>query len=142
MKVFAFKFLILLLLCCNILFYFNCNSLTIANGRYILLNINIEKIKIKAMQLLYSIYSWYCQGNPSSIIFLNISIWFGNKNRKNCFLFFPHGLKKKTNIILISHFLISFQFTLHYFYVALFNFLDNFFISRLFLPPHVIFTFS
>ena len=48
---FAFKFLIVLLLCYNILFYFNYSSLPAANGIYIiLLNINIEKLKIKAFQ--------------------------------------------------------------------------------------------
>ena len=70
---------------------------------YILLNINIEKLKVKALQLLYLIYSWYCQAKPSSVIFLNICIWFGNKNWKNCLLFLPdlnidfHGLKKKSH---------------------------------------------
>ena len=112
LKTCAFKFLIVLLLCYNILVYFNCSSLPIANRRYILLNINIEKLEIKALQLIYSIYSWYCQGKPSSIIFLNISIWFGNINRKNCFLFLSslnmdfHGLKKKK-----KH---SFTFTFSY----------------------------
>ena len=52
LKVCAFKFLIVLLLCYNILVYFNYSSVPVASATYvyILLNINIEK-------LLYSIYS-------------------------------------------------------------------------------------
>ena len=52
LKVCAFKFLIVLLLCYNILVYFNYSSVPVASAIYvyILLNINIEK-------LLYSIYS-------------------------------------------------------------------------------------
>ena len=99
LKYFAFTFLILL--CYNILFYFNLySSLAVANELYILSNINIEKLKMKALQLLYSIYSWYCQAKSSSLIFLNICVGFGNKNWKNCLLFPPglnldfHGLKK------------------------------------------------
>ena len=60
LKACAFRFLIVLLLSYNTLFYFNLySSLTVANGLciYILLNINIEKLKIKALQLLYSFYS-------------------------------------------------------------------------------------
>ena len=84
LEVCAFKFLIVLLLCYNILVYFNYSSLPVAIALYvyILLSISIEK-------LLYSIYSWYCQANPSSIIFLNISIWFANNNRKNCQVWLP-----------------------------------------------------
>ena len=61
LKACAFTFLIVLLLCYNILFYFNLySSPAETNGLCIyilLLNINIEKLKIKTMQLLYSIYS-------------------------------------------------------------------------------------
>ena len=55
----TFKFLIVLPLCYNVLFYFNYSSLLVTSGLYvyILLNINIEKLKIKALQLLYSIYN-------------------------------------------------------------------------------------
>ena len=122
LKACAFKFLIALILCYNILFYFSLyNSPAVANRLYILLNINIEKLKMKALQLLYSIYSWHCQAKPSSVILLSICIWFGNKNRKNSLLFPPdlnmdfRGPKKKKFIILLSPFLILFQFTLHYF---------------------------
>ena len=49
----AFKFLIVLLFCYNILFYFNLySSLAVTNRLYII--INIEKLKIKALRLLYS----------------------------------------------------------------------------------------
>ena len=58
LKACTFKFLIILILCYNILFYFNSySSLAVANGLYILLIINIEKLKMKALQLLYSIDS-------------------------------------------------------------------------------------
>ena len=54
LKVCAFKFLIVLLLCYNVLVYFNYSSVPVASAIYIyiyiLLNINVEK-------LLYSIYS-------------------------------------------------------------------------------------
>ena len=58
LKACNFKFLIVLFLialCYNILFYFNLYcSLAVAKSlyTYILLNINIEKLKIKAFQLL------------------------------------------------------------------------------------------
>ena len=51
LKACAFKSLIVLLLCYNILFYFDLySSLAVTNRLciYILLNINIEKLKIKA----------------------------------------------------------------------------------------------
>ena len=51
----AFKFLIVLLFCYNILFYFNLySSLAVTNRLYIYIYINIEKLKIKALRLLYS----------------------------------------------------------------------------------------
>ena len=49
LKVYTFKFLIVLILCYNILFYINLsNSLAVANGLciYILLKINTEKLKL------------------------------------------------------------------------------------------------
>ena len=84
LKVCAFKFLIVLLLCYNILVYFNYSSVPVASAIYvyILLNINIEK-------LLYSIYSWYCRAKSSSIIFLNTSIRFANNNRKKNLVWLP-----------------------------------------------------
>ena len=84
LKVCAFKFLIVLLLCYNILVYFNYSSVPVASAIYvyILLNINIEK-------LLYSIYSWYCRAKSSSIIFLNTSIRFANNNRKKKQVWLP-----------------------------------------------------
>ena len=60
LKAYAFKFFIVLLLCYNILFYFNLyGSLAVTNGLciYILLKNNTEKLKIKSLQLLYLIYS-------------------------------------------------------------------------------------
>ena len=84
LKVCAFKFLIVLLLCYNILVYFNYSSVPVASAIYvyILLNINIEK-------LLYSIYSWYCRAKSSSIIFLNTSTRFANNNRKKKQVWLP-----------------------------------------------------
>ena len=84
LKVCAFKFLIVILLCYNILVYFNYSSVPVASAIYvyILLNINIEK-------LLYSIYSWYCRAKSSSIIFLNTSIRFANNNRKKKQVWLP-----------------------------------------------------
>ena len=84
LKVCAFKFLIVLLLCYNILVYFNYSSVPVASAIYvyILLNINIEK-------LLYSIYSWYCRAKSSSMIFLNTSIRFANNNREKKQVWLP-----------------------------------------------------
>ena len=84
LKVCAFKFLIVLLLCYNVLVYFNYSSVPVASAIYvyILLNINIEK-------LLYSIYIWYCQAKSSSIIFLNTTIRFANNNRKKSQVWLP-----------------------------------------------------
>ena len=65
----------------------------------VLLNINIEKLKIKALELLYSIYRL----QSSSIIFLNIKYLYMIRKQKSekLFPFFSdlnmdfYGLKKK-----------------------------------------------
>ena len=104
----AFKFLTVLLLCCNILFYFNLySSLAVTNKLciQILLNINIEKVKIKAFQLMYSIYSQHCQAKLSSVIFFKYLHIIWKQKLEKLLVFLPglntnfHGLKKKKNHI-------------------------------------------
>ena len=68
LKAFAFKFSIVLLLCYDVLFYLNLySSLAVANG--------------------YSICSWYWPAKPSSVIFLNVCIWFVKKKLEKLFSF-------------------------------------------------------
>ena len=92
LKAHAFKFLMVLLLYYNILLYFNLySSQGVTNGRciYILLKINIEKVKIKSLQLFCLIYSWYCQTKPSSFKYLYI-IW---KQKLEKLIAFPSWFK-------------------------------------------------
>ena len=124
LKAYAFKFLIVLLLCYNILFYFNLyGSLAVTNGLciYIIKKqywkvknqiftvtvFNLQLILLSKAVLCYLFKYLYIIWKQKLKKWFPFPSWFKHQ--------FPWSKKEKKIIILLSPCLILFQFTLHFF---------------------------